>query len=171
MADLNRYMTKTLHLLIMDDATFSHTFSHLHDISIAITISQHLYSDFSPFHLPVKEKEKQWRMNGLNMVQWINFNQNNKSVLVCQYSALWKNWPYPPIASVFYSRQAGWQTDKIQVDFYFFKILHRLNYSDKVCALFNINVVLLLHLNQPFSSKAYFKARGFLSGQKNSFIF
>ena len=59
MADLNRYMTKTLHLLIMDDATFSHTFSHLHDISIAITISQHLYSDFSPFHLPVKEKEKQ----------------------------------------------------------------------------------------------------------------
>ena len=125
MVDLNRYMTKTLHLLIVDDATFSHTFSHLHDISIAITISQHLYSHFSPFHLPVKEKEKQWRMKGLNMVQWINFNQNNKSVLVCQYSALWKNWPYPPIASVFYSRQAGWQTDKIQVDFSFFKILYR----------------------------------------------
>ena len=124
MVDLNRYMTKTLHLLIVDDATFSHTFSHLHDISIVITISQHLYSHFSPFHLPVKEKEKQWRMKGLNMVQWINFNQNNKSVLMCQYSALWKTDPILPSLVCFIAgRQAG--RDKIQVDFSFFKILYR----------------------------------------------
>ena len=63
------------------------------------------------------------------MAQWINLNQNNRSVLAHQYSVLWKNWSYPPTASGSYGRQAGKQADKIWVGLEIFKILYRLNYS------------------------------------------
>ena len=60
----------------------THTFDHQSDaISISHTIHQHLFSDFSPFNSPVKEKGKQGRMKGFTMVQWINLNWNNGSVL------------------------------------------------------------------------------------------
>ena len=64
-------------------------FGHLHDvISESRTIHQHLFSDFSPFHSPVKEKGKQGRMKGLTIAQWINLNQNYRFVLACQYFVL-----------------------------------------------------------------------------------
>ena len=59
-------------------------------ISISHTIHRHLFSDFSSFHSPIKEKEKQWRMKGLTIGQWINLNRNNISVFAHQYSVLWK---------------------------------------------------------------------------------
>ena len=79
------------------------------------TIHRHLFRNFSPFHLPVKEKGKQGRMKGVTMTQCINLNRNNRSVLAHWYSVLWdKIWPYPPTASGSYvrqeGRQAGWQT-------------------------------------------------------------
>ena len=44
-------------------------------------------------------------------MQCINLNQNNISVLACQYSVLWEqSWPYPPIFSALTAgRQAGQQ--------------------------------------------------------------
>ena len=36
------------------------------------------------------EKEKQWRMKYLKMVQWINLNWNNGSAVAHQYSLLWE---------------------------------------------------------------------------------
>ena len=48
----------------------------------SVTIYQHYFCDFSPFQQSVKEKEKQIRMKGLTMAQWVNLNQNNRSVIV-----------------------------------------------------------------------------------------
>ena len=54
------------------------------------TIYRHLFSDFLPFHSPVKEKGKQVRMKGLTMVQWIiNLNQTTDlcqrvNILFCE---------------------------------------------------------------------------------------
>ena len=59
-------------------------------LSINHTIHQHLFSNISPFHSLIKEKGKPWRMKGLTMVQYINFNQNNRSVLAFWYSVLWE---------------------------------------------------------------------------------
>ena len=42
------------------------------------------------------------------MVQWINLNQNDRTVLASQYSVL-KKWPYPPTASGSYGTEAGQQ--------------------------------------------------------------
>ena len=69
-----------------------HAFGHYHGvISISCTIRWHLFSNFSPFHLPVKEKEKQWRMKVLTVAQWLNLNQNNRSVSACWNSVSWEN--------------------------------------------------------------------------------
>ena len=77
-------------------------------ISIHRTIYWHLFSDFSPIHLPVKEKEKQLRIKGLILAQWINLNRTNRFVVVHQYPALWeKTGPiFPPLLGL----MAGWQT-------------------------------------------------------------
>ena len=67
----------------------THTFGYERDIiSISHTIHQHLFSDFSPSHSPVKEKGKQGRIKGLTMAQWINLNWNNRSLLALQYYVL-----------------------------------------------------------------------------------
>ena len=42
------------------------------------------------FYSPIKEKEKQWRIKGLTMGQWINLNRSNISVFARQYSVLWE---------------------------------------------------------------------------------
>ena len=83
---------KTLRLLISMDDPIKHTchWPLAWRISISFTIHWHLFNNFSPFHSPVKEKGKQWRMKELAMV------------LYCE-----KNWPYPPSGS--YGREAGWQ--------------------------------------------------------------
>ena len=60
----------------------THAFGHWRDvITISCTIHQHLFSDLSPYHLPVKKKGKQGKMKGLTKAQWINCNRNNRSVL------------------------------------------------------------------------------------------
>ena len=59
-------------------------------ISVSHTTHRHLFSNFSPFHSPIKEKGKQGRKKGLTMAQCINLNRNNRSVLACWYSVLWE---------------------------------------------------------------------------------
>ena len=72
------------------------------------------------------------------MVQWINLNWNNRSMVThttqISYIAK-KSWPYPPTTSRYYSRVV----DEIQVNF---NILHRLHYLDFTS--FNISAMLLL---------------------------
>ena len=132
-------------IILMDDA-IKYTCIWPHGIiSISPTIHRHLFSDFSPFHLPVKEKEKQWRMKGLTMAQWIHLNQNNRSVLACRlFCVLRINWPYPTTASGSYRSlvglTAGRQADKMRIDFEIFKILYRLNYSH---FYFDVTAILL----------------------------
>ena len=108
---------------------------HYHDvISISRTIRWHLFSYISLFCSPVKEKGKQGRMKRLIMVQWINLNWNNRSVLrsTSIFCIGRQNWPYPPTTSGSYSRQGGREggrpADKTQVGFKIFKIFYRLNY-------------------------------------------
>ena len=58
-------------------------FGHLCDVkSVSRYNSLTIFSDYAHFCLPVKEKEKQRRIKGLTMVQWINHNRINRSVLV-----------------------------------------------------------------------------------------
>ena len=68
------------------------------DISLVIC-----YLSFSH---AVNENEKQWRIKGLTMAQWMNFNRNNRFVVVCRCET--ENWPYilPLHASGSYGRQA-----------------------------------------------------------------
>ena len=64
-------------------------FGHYRDvISKSRTIHRHLFSDFSPFRSPIKEKGKQGRMKGHTRAQWINLNRNNRSVLANRYTVL-----------------------------------------------------------------------------------
>ena len=77
-------------------------------------------------------------MKGLTIAQWINHNQNNISVLACQYSVLWEqSWRYPPISS---GLTAGRQAD------------HQMKYgwaSKFAFILFIITAMLLeLHFSQ-----------------------
>ena len=54
---------------------------------------------------------------------------------------------------------AGWLVDEMRVDFEIFKILYRLNYLDFyfVQYCYNVIIVLSMHFNWFFSTKAYFK--------------
>ena len=47
-------------------------------------------TNFSSFCSPVKEKQKQWRTKGLSIVQWINLNRNNISMVAHWYPASWE---------------------------------------------------------------------------------
>ena len=82
LADLNQYKAAMCLLIILTDDAIKQT--------CIWPLTWHKYNDFSPFHLPVKEKRKHWRMKGLGMVQWINLNWNNRSVSVYRYSVLWE---------------------------------------------------------------------------------
>ena len=66
------------------------------------------------------------------MVQWINLNQNDRSVLSSQYSVLWEKISpiLPPLVGLMVARQGGRPADKIQVDFKILKLFYTLNYSD-----------------------------------------
>ena len=92
LADLNWY-TATTHLgIILTDNTIKYTC--IWPLLWCNTYKP--YNSSTPlqwyliFYSPVKEKGKQWRLKGLTMAQWINFNQNNRSVLASQYSVLWE---------------------------------------------------------------------------------
>ena len=53
-------------IILTDDAIKHSAFGHERDIiSKSRAIHQHLFSDFSPIHSPLKEKGKQGRMKGL----------------------------------------------------------------------------------------------------------
>ena len=92
----------------------------------------------------------------LKNLSWLCYPQpqNNKSVVVHWYPALWKKWLHPPTASGSYCWQAGEYMAKL----WNFKILYKLNCLD----LCNITTVLELHFSQLFSSKAVcFEVRKF----------
>ena len=65
-------------------------------------------------------------MKGLIIEQWINFNQNNRSVLVHRYSVLREK--TGPILLQLVGPMAGRQADKVRVSFKILKILYRLKY-------------------------------------------
>ena len=98
-------------------------------------------------------------MKRLTKAQWINLNQNNRSVLILYCE---KNWPYPPTDSGSYSRLAGREggkpSDKMRMGFEILKF-SRLNYLGFYVVYYhnNITTVLELYFNQVLSSKAYFK--------------
>ena len=92
------------------------------------------------------------------MAQWINFNWNNRSVLVHQYSVLGEK--TDPIFLALVGLMAGRQASRQNVSgFEIFKILYRLNYLGFyfVCYHSNVTTVLELHFSRLLSSKAYFK--------------
>ena len=92
----------------------THAFGHYHDvISISCTIHRQLFSNFSPFCSPFKQKEKQWKMKGHTMAQWLSLNQNNRSVLACWYSVLGeKTGPILlPLVGLMADREASRQTN------------------------------------------------------------
>ena len=86
-------------------------------------IHQHFFSNFLPFHSPVKEKEKQGRMKGLTTAQWKNFNRNNRSVLARWYSVLREKIGLILLPLV--GLMAGRPADEIGVGFEILKILYR----------------------------------------------
>ena len=65
------------------------------------------------------------------MVQWINLNRNNRSVLACQYVLyiVYEKTGHIllPLVGV---TKAGREADDIRVGLKNFKILYRLDYSD-----------------------------------------
>ena len=97
-------------------------------------------------------------MKGLTKAQWINLNQNNRSVLAHRYSVLLEK-TGPILPSLVGLRQGGRAADRMWVGFKIFKILYRLNYSSFYFVYYHSNVttVLELHFSQLSSSKAYFK--------------
>ena len=117
LADLNRYTTATHLVIILTDDAIKHTC--VWPLAWCnkwkpYNSSTPLQSDFSTFRSPVKEKGKQGRMKGLNMVQWINLNWNNRSVLACQYSVLWGK--FGPILLLLVGLMAGWQDGRRNTD-------------------------------------------------------
>ena len=122
---------------------------------ICTDISAYIY--FSPFCSPVKEKGKQGRMKGLTMAQWINTNQNNRSLLAHQHSVLWEKTgfillPLVGLSSGSCSREAGQQTK--YGGFWFFKIVYRLNYSGFLFCLLSL---LCYYSNRTAFQSAFFK--------------
>ena len=105
-----------------------------------------------------REGVKQWMMKGLTKVQWINHNQNNRSVLVCRYCVLWeKTGPIlPPLVGLMAGRHGGRRNVG---EIWNFEILYRLNYSGFYFVYYHCSVttVLELHFSQLLLSKAYFK--------------
>ena len=68
------------------------------------------------------------------MAQWINLNQNNRSVLANRYSVLGEKTDpiLLPLVGLTAGREGGRDggrlADEMRVDFEIFKILYRLNY-------------------------------------------
>ena len=93
------------------------TFGHWYDvISKSHTIHRHLFSDFPPFCLPVKEKGMQGRMKGLTRAHWQQICVRDLIFCIVR-----KIWHYPQTASGSYGREGGNEgvrlADEIRVDF------------------------------------------------------
>ena len=89
LSNLNRSTIVTWLVIILTEDAIKHMHVqlaiNLHEVTNkSHTIHQHLFSDFSPICSSVNEKGKQGRMKGLTMVQCLNINRNNKSVLAHQ---------------------------------------------------------------------------------------
>ena len=71
LTDLNQYTTAMHLVIILTDDAIKHTciWPLGWCNNIRHKIHWHLFSDFSPFGSPVKEKGKQWRMKGLTIAQ------------------------------------------------------------------------------------------------------
>ena len=84
-----------------------------------------MYTTFVIILQSVKEKEKQWRIKGLTMAQWVSLKWNNKFVVAHRYSSLWEESRpiLPTLVGPTAGRQAGKQTKCVLVDF---KILNSL---------------------------------------------
>ena len=83
------------------------------------------------------------------MMQWINLNQNNRSMLVRQYSVLWE-WTghiFQPLEGLMESRQHGRSAGKMLVGFKIFKILCSLNYFGFYFVQYHNNFTTLLELH------------------------
>ena len=151
----------------------THAFGHWCEvINISCTIHWHLFSNFSPFHSPVKKKRKQWRMKGLTKAQWINLDQNNRSVLTHRYSVLWEETAAGPILSTLVNltaareAAAGQQMKCRWVS----KFLKFFNYSGFYYHS-NVTTELELHFSQLLSSKAYFNVCIFKSEKFGTHFF
>ena len=126
----------------MDDTINYMCIWHQSDVmSISPIIHWHLFSDFSSFHSPVKEINKQRRIMGLPMAQWINRNRKNRSVLSHWYSVRKTG----PILLLLVDLIAGREADKIQVDFKTLKF--SAGSTIQIFVLFNITAMLLHRYN------------------------
>ena len=138
--------------------------SNKHKLYNSLTLLQKFFT----FHSPVKEKGKQWRMKGLTKAQWINLNQNNRSVLTHQYSVLWeKTGPIlPSLVNLTAGREAGQQT-KCRWVSNFLKFFNYLGFYYHS----NVTTELELHFSQLLSSKAYFNVCIFKSEKFGNHFF
>ena len=96
--------------------------------------------------------------------QWINFNWNNRSVLVHRFSVLEKNQPYLPTAGVSYGREGGRDLGRHTKCRWFFENLKfctgkaiRAFILFVITAMLRCTTVLELHFSRLLSSKAHFK--------------
>ena len=81
LADLNQYNAKTLHLLIKMDDAIMYTCIWPFVWHINYKPLQFTYTSLAiSRHLLTSQREKQWRIKGLTLVQWINLNQNYKDL-------------------------------------------------------------------------------------------
>ena len=131
------------------------TFGNYHDIiSISCAIHQHLLSNFSPFHSPVKEKEKQWRIKWPTTAQWINGNWINRSVVAHRYPALWEKSDaiLPLLMGLMAGRQAGRQNSD---GFQFLKNFLHVNLFGFCCVSYHCNIIIVLgsHSSQLLSTE------------------
>ena len=94
MADSNRYMAKTLSLLIIltDDAIMFTCkpcicVTYIHSQHKPLQFYQHLFSEISHLLLTSQREREamQDELEGLTMAQWINLNRINRSVIANQF--------------------------------------------------------------------------------------
>ena len=87
MADLNQYTVNIMLVIILMHDTSLYAFGVFCDIR-CYNLSTLFLALFSFFVLAVKEKVKQRRIKELTMVEWLNINWSNRSVVVHQYTSL-----------------------------------------------------------------------------------
>ena len=75
------------------------------------------------------------------MVQWVNLNRNNRSVIAHRYSALSEKAGLVLLPLV--GLTAGWLADEMRVDFEIFKILYTTGQTICIFTSFNIVIILL----------------------------
>ena len=122
----------------------THTFGHQHDIiSIRQTIHRHLFSDFSPFRSPVKQKN-QAREDERTHHGTMDKSSLEQPIFVSEstFCIVRKNWPIlQPLVGLI--RQEGRQAGRQNTGG--FQNFKTFNYSDFY--FFNITAILLQYQN------------------------